>query len=118
VDYNPNAAATVYKNAELNGIKKDTITVYTDDIFQNHDLRTKIGAQKYDCIVANIVADAIIDLSPMLAGLNCLKTEGVFITSGIISERQDEVVSALTATGFNIIETQSENEWICLASIG
>ena len=116
IDYNPNAAATVYKNAEINGIAKDRIIVYTDDILQNRDLRVKIGAQKYDCIVANIVADAIIDLSPKLAELNCLKPAGVFIASGIISERSDEVLSALTNSGFNIIETQSENEWICLVS--
>ena len=114
VDYNPNAAATVYKNAEFNGISKDRINVHTDDIFENTEIQAKISMQKYDCIVTNIVADAIIDLAPLITQLNCLKPGGVFIASGIIAERQDEVLSALTASGFNIIETQSENEWICM----
>ena len=116
VDFNPNAAEITYNNAEMNGISRDRLTVYTDDVLQSEGLRASIKTLKYDCIAANIVADAIISLSPLIVEMGCLKPGGVFIASGIIGERLTEVVSALNGAGFDVIEAKITNDWVCVVS--
>jgi ribosomal protein L11 methyltransferase len=62
VDFNPNSEKITFYNVEINDISKDRLTFYTDDLFRSDSLRASIEALQYDCIVANIVADAIIPL--------------------------------------------------------
>jgi len=69
VDKNPNAAEITYQNAGINCISKDILSVYTGDIINDIFLQEQVSADKYDCIAANIVADVIIGLSPLIAGI-------------------------------------------------
>ena len=99
-----------YENAALNGIGRDRLTVRQGDATKEGPLRTAIGTG-YDVVVANIVADVIISLAPQVR--HFLKEDGWFLTSGIIDDRADEVAAALTAAGWNIVETCTSEGWYC-----
>ena len=68
-----------------------------------------ISKNKYEVVAANIVADVIIGLAP--AAREYMANGGVFITSGIIDGRQDEVRSALEAEGFTVIDMKRRKDW-------
>ena len=99
-----------YENAALNGIGRDRLMVRQGDATKEGPLRTAIGTG-YDVVVANIVADVIISLAPQVR--HFLKEDGWFLTSGIIDDRADEVAAALTAAGWNIVETCTSEGWYC-----
>ena len=114
LDVNPAAVKITRQNADLNGIPEEKLCIYIGDIIDSAHLQKQVKALKYDCIAANIVADAIISLSPMIVGMDCLKPDGLFIASGIIKGRLSEVVSAMTDAGFTIEETKTAGEWACI----
>ena len=99
-----------YENAALNGIGRDRLTVRQGDATKEGPLRDAIGTG-YDVVVTNIVADVIISLAPQVR--HFLKEDGWFLTSGIIDDRADEVAAALTAAGWNIVETCTSEGWYC-----
>ena len=99
-----------YENAALNGIGKKQLTVRQGDATKEGALRDAIGTG-YDVVVANIVADVIISLAPQVR--HFLKEDGWFLTSGIIDDRADEVAAALTAAGWNIVESCTSEGWYC-----
>lgn len=109
-DIDPKALDIAYANAERNGIDKSRYNVLIGNIVTDKDLQDKIGYNKYDVVFANIVADVIIALAPLVT--KQIKKDGVFIVSGIITERSDEVTEALKQNGFDIIEKNIENGWV------
>ena len=109
-DIDPKAPDTVMENAALNGIGGDKMQVYAGDIIGDAKLRKLLGSG-YDVVLANIVSDVIIPLAPFVRGF--LAPGGVFITSGIIDGREDEVAAALHAAGLEIIAHHHEEEWHC-----
>lgn len=109
-DIDPKAPDVAMSNAALNGIGSDRFKVYAGDIIYDAFLRRMLGAG-YDAVLANIVSDVIIPLSAHVRQF--MKPGAVFITSGIIDGRQDEVRSALEANGFEILEHRNEEEWHC-----
>ena len=110
VDIDPKAPDIVMDNAALNGIGSDRLKVYAGDIIGDASLRKMLGAG-YDMVLANIVSDVIIPLAPHVRAF--MAEEGVFITSGIIDGREDEVRSAIEAAGFEIMRHYHEEEWHC-----
>jgi len=115
-DINRNAVDITRQNAGKNGIPAARLTTYYGDIINNRRMQKQVGSCKYDCIVANIVADTIISLSPLIKRMGCLKPEGIFIASGIIDTSLDEVIDALKNTGFDIKEIRTENDWACVTA--
>jgi ribosomal protein L11 methyltransferase len=103
VDVSENAVKVANENLAQNGF---TAEAYVGDITTG-----KIISGEYDVIAANIVADVIISLGGIFPRL--LKTGGRLITSGIIAERLDEVIAALTGAELRIIKTETDNGW-CL----
>ena len=97
-----------YENAALNGIGRDTYTVRVGDILTDGALRAEIGGG-YDLVLANIVADVIIGLAPAVRGL--LAPEGVFLCSGIIDDRAEEVADHLRSAGLTILEQRDSEGW-------
>ena len=97
-----------YENAALNGVGRDTYTVRTGDILSDRALQAEIGGG-YDVVLANIVADVIIALAPAVRPL--LAPDGVFLCSGIIDDRAEEVADKLRAAGLTILETRSAEGW-------
>ena len=114
IDIDPAGAMSATKrNGELNPIDMDCLTIKSGDIITDKDLRTEVGANKFDVVVANIVADVIIELAPLVHGL--LKPDGFFIASGIITERKDDVLASFKRVGINVVWQEELEGWVCLA---
>lgn len=109
-DIDPKAPDVAASNAALNGIGSDRFKVYAGNILSDASLRRMLGSG-YDAVLANIVSDVIIPLSALVREF--MKPGAVFITSGIIDGRQDEVRAALEGNGFEVVEHRNEEEWHC-----
>ena len=109
-DIDPKAPDVAADNAALNGLGADRFRVYAGDILADGSLRRALGSG-YDIVLANIVSDVIIPLSAYARGF--MAEGGVFITSGIIDGRQDEVRAALEKNGFTVLAHRHEEEWHC-----
>ena len=107
-DIDEKAVDVAYENAALNGVGRDRYTVRAGDVLSDQGLRRDMGGG-WDIVVANIVADVIISLAP--AALDLMKPGGVFLCSGIIDQRADEVRAALEAQGFTIREANTSEGW-------
>ena len=108
VDIDDKCLDVAYENAALNGIGKDTYTVKVGDVLSDGAIRAEIGGG-YDVVVANIVADVIIGLAPVVPSL--LAPGGVFLCSGIIDDRAEEVAEHLRQAGWKITQTRSADGW-------
>ena len=108
VDIDDKCLDVAYENAAMNGIGRDTYTVKVGDILSDEALRAEIGGG-YDVVLANIVADVIIGLGPMVRSL--LRETGVFLCSGIIDTRAEEVADKLRQAGLEILDTRSSEGW-------
>ena len=108
VDIDDKCLDVAYENAAMNGIGRDTYTVKVGDILSDEALRAEIGGG-YDVVLANIVADVIIGLAPMVRSL--LGEQGVFLCSGIIDDRAEEVAQALRQAGLTILESRDADGW-------
>ena len=108
VDIDPIAESIAYENAAMNGIGKDGYRVMIGNVLSDTHLKKKIAGQ-YPVVAANIVADVIIALAPIARPL--VAPGGVFLVSGIIDERVDEVVQALRDAGFTVSEHSSAEGW-------
>ena len=108
-DVDPKAPEIVAANAALNGTA-ERFTVYAGDVIADARLRRKLGGG-YDLVLANIVADVIIPLAPYAPGF--LAEDGIFVCSGIIDGREDEVEAALLAAGLTILRHDRMEEWSC-----
>jgi len=109
-DIDPKAPDVAMANAALNGIGPERFKVYAGDIIGDASLRKYMGSG-YDVVLANIVSDVIIPLSAYVHDF--LRPEGVFICSGIIDGRQDEVRAALEQNGFTVVKHHQLEEWHC-----
>ena len=108
VDIDDKCLDVAHENAAMNGIGRDTYTVKVGDILSDEALRAEIGGG-YDVVLANIVADVIIGLGPMVRSL--LRENGVFLCSGIIDTRAEEVADKLRQAGLEILDTRSSEGW-------
>ena len=108
VDIDDKCLTVAYENAALNGIGRDTLTVLVGDVVSDDGVRTRLGGG-YRIVVANIVADVIIALAPVVRSF--LTEDGLFLCSGIIDDRAEEVADALRAAGLEILETHSSEGW-------
>lgn len=107
-DIDEKCVDVAYENAALNGIGKDRYTVRWGDVLTDAALRQEMGAG-YDIVVANIVADVIMGLSPRVRPF--LKPGGLFLCSGIIDDRAAEVLEKLKADGWDVFEQRSSEGW-------
>lgn len=114
VDIDPNAMDIAYTNSGMNNIGKDVYTVISGNILEDDELDKIYSGKKYDIVEANIVADIIIALTDKIP--NYIKDGGIFISSGIIIERLDDVLSALKSHNFDVINVKRKNGWAAIAS--
>ena len=108
VDIDEKAPKVVMENAALNGISPSQLQAYAGDVIHDNALMKSLGSG-YDLVLANIVADVIIALAPNVRPF--MAPGALFICSGIIDGRDDEVISALKAAGFEIAEHRRLEEW-------
>ena len=107
-DIDDKCVDVAYENAAINGIGKDRYTVRWGNVVTDHALQAEFGGE-YDMVVANIVADVIIGISPQVRPF--LKEGGLFLCSGIIDDRADEVADHLRRDGWEILETHTSEGW-------
>ena len=112
-DIDEKCVDVAYENAALNNITRDTYTVRWGDVLHDQQLRTEMGGG-YDMVVANIVADVIMGLSGSVRDF--LKPGGLFLCSGIINDRAEEVLQKLKSDGWDVIEQRSSEGWFSYLS--
>lgn len=104
VDIDALAVKTAIENGEVNGFKEPEYTILQGN------LTDKVSG-KFDVVVANIVADVIILFCKDVASF--MKDDAVFITSGIIDTREQDVIDAFDKYGFEIEKRNTESGWVC-----
>lgn len=107
-DIDEKCVEVAYENAALNGIDRSRYTVRWGDVLSDQQLKAEIGGG-YDMVVANIVADVIIGLSGQVRPF--LKKDGLFLCSGIIDDRAEEVARHLREAGWDILRTRQSEGW-------
>ncbi len=108
VDIDPKAEDIARENAAINSLYADRFTAVTGDVIGDEAMMRRLG-EGYDVVLANIVADVIIPLAPVVP--HFLKKDSVFICSGILDKRLDEVTRALEAAGLTVISTGMQEDW-------
>lgn len=109
-DIDPAALIATNENLKVNQLSEQTYCVLQGNIIEDSILQNKVGIGVYDIVVANILADVIIPLSKEVG--QHLKEDGIFISSGIIYTKKQEVQEALIENNFHIIETNEMGDWV------
>lgn len=113
-DLDPCAIDATYENMEVNGITKDQYEVMIGNIIDDKEVQDKVGYEKYDIVVANILADVLVPLTPVI--LHQLKIGGIYITSGIIDAKEETVVEAVKEAGLEVLEVTYQGEWVSVTA--
>ncbi len=108
VDIDPKAEGIARQNAAINALHADRFTAITGDVIADKAMMERLGSG-YDIVLANIVADVIIPLAPVVP--NFLKPDSVFICSGILETRLTEVQAALEHAGMQILVAHQQDDW-------
>ena len=109
-DLDPCAVEAVAQNKEANGIADGAFDLLIGNIITEKEIQDKVGNECYDIVVANILADVLVPLTPV--AVNCLKPGGVDITSGIIENKEETVWQAGEAAGLTVHEVIHLGEWV------
>ena len=109
VDIDPKAEDIARDNAALNGLSAPEFTAVTGNVIGDRSMMEKLSQGGYDIVLANIVADVIIPLSVVVP--NFLRPEALFICSGVLNTRLDEVISALEQSGLQILQVNTQEDW-------
>lgn len=113
-DLDPCAIDATYENMEENGISKDRYEVMIGNIIDDPAIQDKVGYEAYDIVVANILADVLVPLTPVI--VNQLKPGGIYITSGIIDDKETTVVEAVKKAGLEVLEVTYQGEWVSVTA--
>ena len=113
-DLDPCAIDATHENMDVNGISRDQYRVMIGNIIDDKEVQDQVGYDRYDIVAANILADVLVPLTPVI--LNHLKTGGIYITSGIIEEKEETVVEAVKAAGLEVLEVNHQGEWVSVTA--
>lgn len=113
-DLDPCAIEATYENMDANGISRDQYEVMIGNIIDDKDIQDRVGYERYDMVVANILADVLVPLTPVI--LHQLKPGGVYITSGIIDDKEETVVNCVKEAGLEVLEVTYQGEWVSVTA--
>ena len=113
-DLDPCAIDATHENMEVNGIRKDQYEVMIGNIIDDPKVQEKAGYDRYDIVAANILADVLVPLTPVI--LSHLKPGGIYITSGIIEDKEETVVEAVKQAGLTVLEVNHQGEWVSVTA--
>lgn len=113
-DLDPCAIDATYENMEENGISKNQYEVMIGNIIDDKAVQDTVGYETYDIVVANILADVLVPLTPVV--VNHLKQGGIYITSGIIDDKEETVVEAVKKAGLEVLEVTYQGEWVSVTA--
>lgn len=109
-DLDADCMISTRENMEVNHLDASLGTFYVGNLIDDEELQQKVGNEEYDIVVANILADVIIPMAPVIPAR--MKKGGYFITSGIIDFKEQEVVDAIRAAGLEVVEVNHQGEWV------
>ena len=114
LDLDPCAIDATYENMDNNGISRDQYEVMIGNIIDDKEVQDKVGYEKYDIVAANILADVLVPLTPVI--IHQLKKGGIYITSGIIEDKEEVVVEAVKKAGLEVLEVNHQGEWVSVTA--
>ena len=113
-DLDPCAIPAVAENKEANEIPDEAFDMMIGNIIDDKEVHDKVGYEKYDIVAANILADVLVPLTPVI--VNQMKKGGYYITSGILDVKEDVVVQAVKDAGLNVVEVTHQGEWVSVTA--
>ena len=113
-DLDPCAIPAVADNQEANDIKDETFDMLIGNIIDDKDVQDTVGYEKYDIVTANILADVLLPLTPVI--VNQMKKGAYYITSGILDVKEDVVVQAVKDAGLQLVEVTHQGEWVSVTA--
>lgn len=113
-DLDPCAVDAVADNMANNGIAPEQFEMMIGNIINDKAVQDQVGYEKYDIVVANILADVLVPLTPVI--VNQLKEGGIYITSGIIDDKETVVTEAVKAAGLELLEVTYQGEWVSVTA--
>ena len=102
------------QNCAANGIAPEQFELLIGNLITEKEVQDKVGYGCYDIVVANILADVLVPLTPVI--VNQLKPGGIYITSGIIDDKEQTVADAVRKAGLEILEITYQGEWVCITA--
>ncbi len=113
-DLDPCAISATKENLEANDIPEGSMDVLIGNIIDDPEVQDRVGYGKYDIVAANILADVLVPLTPVIC--HQMKKGGIYITSGIIDEKEETVVEAVKAAGLEVLEITHQGEWVSVTA--
>ena len=111
-DLDPCAIPAIEDNCAANDVDPGLFEVILGNLIDDPQVQDRVGEERYDVVLANILPDVLIPLTPQ--AVKCLKPGGIYITSGILIERAQSVKDAMTAAGLEILGVTEQGEWCCV----
>ncbi|MEE0811192.1 50S ribosomal protein L11 methyltransferase [Blautia sp.] len=113
-DLDPCAVPAVEENKEANEIPVQDFDMMIGNIIDDKEVQDAVGYEKYDIVAANILADVLVPLTPVI--VNQMKKGGIYITSGIIDQKEETVVKAVKDAGLEVLEVTYQGEWVSVTA--
>ena len=113
-DLDPCAVPADAENKEANQIVDETFDMVIGNIIDDKAIQDQAGYEKYDIVTANILADVLIPLTPVI--VNQMKKGAYYITSGILDVKEEVVVEAVKAAGLTVVEVTHQGEWVSVTA--
>lgn len=113
-DLDPCAVPAVEENKEANGIAPERFDMMIGNIIDDKEVQDAVGYEKYDIVVANILAGVLVPLTPVI--VHQMKPGAVYITSGILDVKEQEVVRAVEQAGLTVEEITRQGEWVSVTA--
>ncbi len=113
-DLDPCAVPAVAENKEANQIVDETFDMVIGNIIDDKAIQDQAGYEKYDIVTANILADVLIPLTPVI--VNQMKKGAYYITSGILDVKEEVVGEAVKAAGLTVVEVTHQGEWVSVTA--
>ena len=113
-DLDPSAIPAVADNKEANDIKDETFDMLIGNIIDDKEVQDTVGYEKYDIVTANILADVLVPLTPVI--VNQMKKGAYYITSGILDVKEEVVIKAVKDAGLQLVEVTHQGEWVSVTA--
>lgn len=113
-DLDPCAVEAVKDNMATNNIPKDRFQLIIGNIINDKSVQDQVGYEKYDIVVANILAGVLVELTPVIVAQ--MKPGAIYITSGIINDKENEVREAVAKAGLELVDVHYQGDWVSVTA--
>ena len=113
-DLDPCAVPAVEENKEVNGIPVEAFDMMIGNVIDDKEVQDRVGYEKYDIVTANILADVLVPLTPVI--VHQMKPGAVYISSGILDVKEEVVKEAVTAAGLEVVEVTHQGDWVSVTA--